>query len=622
MQEVEVNTPMKANAWKAGTDQRGWLHIASLFLCCFGALAGQPSWGQAPMPPTVSAQEVAPASQAPASVEDTFYAALEDLSKKYRIAFVAEGTPFPTSKDSPKTLLKEGYIPEEETGPSPQREHSVVDEMVQQVAAGFDYYAVPQGKVYLLMKRYSNPEDLPDITPDECRNGLKLLTPLIPRWGDFRANSHGSFSFTPDGGLAHDLLKGSGLSLTEVQWARLREDGVPLSELESLNNGIWGGVWTTVGTYYFHTHYDWIQGTLHEMETRLPYDPYFHWKAIDNARVFGYDTLLVDFIPMSDAQRVFVPRYSDTLPRAGYTIRNDFILPVPDPTDPAELSDQAKQVLDSKGKSSHAISLAQAITALNRRAAKSESYSVDAMYAGKHVTLVGTEKVPPQTVMDSLGAVYGLHVGRSGSVTVLTAPTVILPTPWNRAELARAFIHVIPAPLYRAYHINVRHPQQTDMPPGSPETPAPAVTQDAYLARGVSMHSMVVRMFRYLAQQQFSPHSYAKIPLSRLGDRAHDLFELARMMRVYADICGLADCPILPPYFTGTGDFVKHVTLYGGYYGEENTGTQIILSFVYSNSDTGETVKVGPITFLDYRKAPVQPNGPIEKTTIRRGPQP
>lgn len=569
------------------------------------------------MPPTP------PDKAASVSTEDSFYAALEDLSKKYRIAFVAEGTPFPISKDSPNPPLKEGYIPEEEAVPSPQREHSVIDEMVKQVAAHFDYYAVPQGKVYLLRKRYSNPEDLPDVTPDECRNGLKLLAPLMPRWRVFIGNSRGSFSLTPDGALAYNLLKGSGFSLTEVQWARLREDGIPLSELESVSQPeIWGGVWSTVGTYYFHTHYDWIQGTLHEMETRLPYDPYFHWKAIDKARVFGYDTLLVDFIPMSDSQRVFVPHYSDTVPRAGYTIRSDFILPVPDPTDPAELSDQAKQVLDSKGKSSHAISLAQAIAALNRRAAKSESYKVDAMFAGKHVTLVGTEKVPPQTVMDSLGAVYGLHVGRSGSVTVLTAPKSIFPTTWNRDELARAFIRVIPAPLYRAYHINARPPQQTDMPPGSPETPAPAVTQDAYLARGVSMHSMVVRMFRYLAQQQFRPHSYEKIPLSRLGDRAHDLFELARMMRVYADICGLADCPIPPPYFTSTGDFVKHVTLHGGYFGEENTGTQIILSFVYSNSDTGETEKTGPITFFDYRRPPVQSKGPIEKTTIRRGRQP
>jgi len=572
------------------------------------------------MPPATPDKAASVSKEASASVEDTFYTTLERLSKLYNIAFVAEGTPFPIPKDGPRPLLKEGYIPESETVPS--QRHSVIDDIVKQVAAGFDYYSVPQGNVYLLMKRYSNPEDLPDVTPDECRKGLKLFAPLIPQWRVFIANARRSFSTTPDGALGMTLQKDSGSSFTEAEWARLGEDGIPLSEVETLHKiEIWGGVWSTVGTYYFHSHYDWIQGTLNEMDTRLPFDPYFHWKAIDRARVFGYDTFLVDFIPMNDAQRVFVPLYSTTLPRANFTIRNDYILPNPDPTDPAALSEQAKQVLDSNGKSSHAISLGQAVTALNKRAAKSEFYKVDDMYAGKHVTLVGTDKVPPQTVMDSLATVYGLHVGRSGSSTVLTAPLVLPVTPFNREELVRAFINVIPAPLYRAYHINVKHVLQEGMPAGVSEAPAPGVTQDAYLARGVAMHNMVVRMFRYLAQQQFSPGSYGKIPLSRLGDRAHDLFHLARMMRIYADLCGLADCPILPPYYTGTDDFVKHVRLYGGYHGEKNTGTQIILSFVYANPDTGE--KVGPINFFDFRTPPIQSREPpIQKTTIRRGGQP
>jgi len=239
------------------------------------------------MPSTPPDKAASVSKEASASADDTFYTTLETLSKQYNVAFVAEGTPFPTPKDGPRPLLKEGYIPESETVPSER--HSVIDDIVKQVAAGFDYYSVPQGKVYLLMKRYSNPEDLPDVTPDECRNGLKLFAPLIPQWRVFTASPRGHFSFTPDGALGMTLQKDSGSSFTEAEWATLGEDGISLSEVETALHKIeiWGGVWSTVGTYYFHSHYDWIQGTLNEMDTRLPFDPYFHWKSIDRARVFG-----------------------------------------------------------------------------------------------------------------------------------------------------------------------------------------------------------------------------------------------------------------------------------------------------------------------------------------------
>src|SRR5258708_1154875 len=99
---------MKAPNSKLAFCHQAILWIGSLVLCCLGISAGSRCWGQAAMPPTP------PDKAASVSTEDRFYAALEDLSKKYRIAFVAEGTPFPTPKDSPGPLLKEGYIPEPE----------------------------------------------------------------------------------------------------------------------------------------------------------------------------------------------------------------------------------------------------------------------------------------------------------------------------------------------------------------------------------------------------------------------------------------------------------------------------------------------------------------------------
>lgn len=53
--------------------------------------------------------------------------------------------------------------------------------------------------------------------------------------------------------------------------------------------------------FYFQTHQDRIAGTVAEIEDRPPRNPLFHWKTIGQSHVFGYDTLLVDFIPISDA---------------------------------------------------------------------------------------------------------------------------------------------------------------------------------------------------------------------------------------------------------------------------------------------------------------------------------
>ncbi|MCW3052488.1 MAG: hypothetical protein JWN14_1658 [Chthonomonadales bacterium] len=607
------NQMMNKRFWNVKARFQSLPRFGLLLLGCLGISVATPSWGQAPMPSAAAKQEVAPEVVDPLKEKDDFLLALEALSKKYNVAFVAEGKPFPKAR-SASAPVSDGEAASQVDGEGNYQSQGLTPEewVVQQVAARFDYTAVHQDNVYLLTKRYSTPEDMPDVTPEECRNGLRMAERIVPRGRVFIANGRGTFAPTPEGALAADLNKRSMFTPTAEQWDRMRSSGVPASELHIV---VAGDAWETMCEFYFRTHREHIRGTLTEKETRLPYNPYFHWKTIDRVRVFGYDTILVDFIPMSDAQRVVVSPYNATLPRPDFTIRNDFALPISDPTDPTGLSEQARGRLDDNEKSSHAVSLAQTVKTLNRRAGNSTVYDVDAMYGKKQVTLVGVERVSPDILMQSLATVYGLHVGRRGNATVLMSPPLI--EPHSYPELERALIHVIPAPLYRALHIRTGRPQRANLPPGSPESPAPAVTIEAYQVRGAAMHSMVLRMFRYLAQQRLKPESRASMRLSQFGERAQDLFEVARMVRVYAGLCGIADCP-LPPYLTDqVSDFIAHVTLYGGYFGAENTGTQIVLSLVYSNQNTG--MKYGPVNFFNYVIPPTQSNTPIEKTTIRRG---
>ena len=216
------------------------------------------------------------------------------------------------------------------------------------------------------------------------------------------------------------------------------------------------------------------------------------------------------------------------------------------------------------------------------------------MYAAKHVTLVGMDKLSPDVVMQSLAAVYGLRVGRRDGTAVLTAP---LPSPSSAfTEVKRALLRAIPAPIYRAFRLRSRPASGADMPSGSPGSPAPALSLDDYEAHGVAVHNSVLRLFRYLAEPQVKPPFGAARTLSRLGKRASDLFELSRMVRAYTGLCGLADCSP-PPYLTDLTEFADHVLLHGSPDGNENTLTRVTLSFIYSNPKTG--VKYGPVEFFD-----------------------
>lgn len=74
---------------------QGLTRFGLLFLGCLGVSAAQSSWAQAPMPPAAARQEAAP------PLPDPFYNALDALSQKYHVAFVAEGRPFLAGSNSP-----------------------------------------------------------------------------------------------------------------------------------------------------------------------------------------------------------------------------------------------------------------------------------------------------------------------------------------------------------------------------------------------------------------------------------------------------------------------------------------------------------------------------------------
>lgn len=130
------------------------LFIPALFLC--------PVFLPGLLPPAAAAQE-RPLPPQPLSAPDSlsFPHSLKTLAERHRICIVAEGSPVARPAAS-----------------SPAANRLPTEEAVRRAAEAFDYDIQHGGgasnrRVFTLVKRYSQPDDLPSITEEECRVGLR-----------------------------------------------------------------------------------------------------------------------------------------------------------------------------------------------------------------------------------------------------------------------------------------------------------------------------------------------------------------------------------------------------------------------------------------------------------------
>jgi len=396
--------------------------------------------------------------------------------------------------------------------------------------------------------------------------------------------------------------------------------------------------------FYYESHKDRIEGIFKILEYSRPADPILRWQTIGKSPVFGYYNQFhsqdnVRFLPLNDLDRLIVPAYGTPLPRPDFSVRSDPVLYDPDFTDPVLLSTQTKQFLEENDKSTHAITIAEALTALNKHVPKhtgSKTYTVDSAYAAKHVTLAGVDKLDPETLIQSLAEVYGLGVDhrRDDKVAITTAsfsnagqeflqPTIQTfgpPRPSEAQSMRYSFFIHTPAPIYRAIQSRIRAARLKMDPTQWLEYRA----QFEYQAIATQMRNSAIRILRYLAEPQVKAQPNHQLALSRLGQRAGNLFAFARTIAAFADAAEVVDLP-KPPYITSIEDFHQNVTLTGGVhragesplstsrpspldfrnvfttpgaaYHRPDAGLWLSLFLTYTNPDTG--VKFGPFLLLD-----------------------
>lgn len=469
------------------------------------------------------------------------------------MAFVAEGEPIPKTQEDPEPSLKETLSQED---------------AVREVADYFDYSFTHEGSVYLLKKRYTNVDDLPDLTQMEYQNALRSVAKILAAFNPQ----------IPPGNFAGDPMANIALLLSETQKEKLSTSGLPVSELDAPQRA---EVWKLALKFYIQDKADPIEATYSRMENRNPADPIFHWQTIKNIYAFGYDTRSVAlnkivFVTLSDSDKIVVEPDGTIIQRTFTNNRTGAIVSTEDPTDPAKLSEPMQAFLDAKSKSLDSVSLSDVITALNTRIKNSGVYKIDAMYAPKHVTLAGEEILSTETLMRSLAAVYGLRViaNKDGSF-VLTHPLAVEAT--QLSDLGRALRSVLPEPILRMFRTRDISAYDKD------KLERPLLSSD-YESRASTSSRSAMRMFRYLAEREVKSQSEKRLALSHLSEPARNLFALSSTLGAFAGASWIAD-RTAPPYIT---DF-DHVILTGGIYNNPQGAARLSLFLSYTNPKSGVT---------------------------------
>lgn len=591
---IEVKQVIKEHAGNVPSRCQGLTRFGMLFLGCWGVSAPPPSWGQAPMPPAPARQEAAPA------LPDPFYNALDALSQKYHVAFVAEGRPFLAGRNSPAPRANTEQAsgpdpiapvnetpPEEAANSMPHNSLSAEEAEVQKVAAQFDYDFLHQGSVYLLQKRYSNPEDLPEVTPEECRLLWLHCDPVSSRTAmnnGFQVMNHREKQIASAVNAELLNLTRSRRQLTQLDFVHAVLYGSGGSTL-ILSQGLGRSNPTTADPFsipllmhdfVLGSYSDRIRATSSLLANSRPLDPVFHWQTLGQSPVFGYDTQFDPqtnplFIPASDCDRIVVAPYGTPMPRPDFWMRTETHRPDPDPTDPKTLSPATKRFLDDHGRSSRAVTIAEALVPINKKVPKNPGYkiyAVDRAFAAKRVTLVGTDKLSPETFMQSLAAVYNLSVEhRRDDHVVLTWKPILSGRSWTYGQSVRASIS---DPIYRVIHARFLAGRTKTQNQEGPQL-LEFGTQYEFQRIAASFRNTAMRQFRYLAEPQVKAQPKEKLPLSRLGEREHTLFMFAQTVSVYAAACEAADIP-LPPYlivglpWDADGIWAASVKISGGVY--------------------------------------------------------
>ena len=378
---------------------------------------------------TASEQKVTASPPAHLSADQAadFQQALTTLANQGHVTIVAEGTPLSSMPALDAAKLTAAAF---------------LEDQIQTIADSYDYSVQRHGSVFVLRKRYSNPDDLPAVTPAECVHVLAQLPQIAEPFNPHGLSSHIQFLAPPGPNLRrdqvrilHPLIDAFADSLTADQNAAMQGHNLLVSSLTESQKTLARRLQLSL---YVQSPMDNI-ALLPPKLKQAEQSALFCWQDTYNTHhVFGYtlpeqvnSQTIVRFHPLSH-----VAGWED-LGEGGL----DPSPTGPDPTNPAQAPVQAD---------THPETLTEVVAALSVRPGAIHT-DVDAAVAAKPVVLVGVGNASVSEVLHALADVYGLSLSAHHGALALTLPNVAPPA--HLADLSATLRKTLPEPFARATHL-------------------------------------------------------------------------------------------------------------------------------------------------------------------------
>ncbi len=471
----------------------------------------------------------------------TLQGALHTMAKQARVAFVVEGHPY-------KARLPEAEVP------AVPEEGLPLSEAVAAMAAAYDYEAERRGNVFLLRKRYLQPDDLPGVTPEECAlsaaDAARLLNPF---------DSGISFTRFAENPLVRTFIA----SLTPEQLAIMGSANLPDGKSPIFRPIETGLAVSTLGApqqqfmrqFVFH-HYagDAVKNAVRaagEIKRLMEGDAVFRRGDVHGVRYLGYELPKAEppgevvLIPLSNTERVKLKNGLVS------TITREV---VPDPTEPTGTGKDAAAAGPT---------LKEAVADLAARSTGKSGMAVEEALADKPVLLIGGGAETPVSLLRALAEIYGLRVTTdSEGALVLRRPSV---RPVNDVTLLRdALRRALPLPMVRALEGAL---ERTDAPrrkelerqhppvPGR-DDPARRAAREAMVARQVAadpwrtenavgpIRSAAARLLRGYIEPRLTKAANGQVRLSALPLEARRAFATVLLLDYLTEIETVAIRPV------------------------------------------------------------------------------
>lgn len=339
----------------------------------------------------------------------TFEATLGTLSESYKVTFVAEGSPLGAN-------LPAAEVSSFMSGQAP------LTQVVSKLADAYDYDVERRGTLFLLKKKYTDPSDLPSLTPEECQQSLesvmRVATPFNPNMPPSSSGSHDP--------LVQEFLD----TLSTEQMQALRDKRLIVASLRPAQKDIVRRM-----SYYLYVEQSLqnVADALGQLKRASHID--FRMGTKSQGLLFGYESLF---------EGTSIPVFHPLLAAQGASFNTGAQpdVPVKGSEDPS-----ASRAVLSAG-----ATIGSVVTAVNARG-DGKRYSIDASLQAKMVTIAGATNTTADNLIKALADVYGLQVDRSDAQqprlarprTETISDVMLLPTATRRA---------LPEPLLRALHFD------------------------------------------------------------------------------------------------------------------------------------------------------------------------